>query len=343
VRAMLLRLAFYVTSYIFLLFSKPRKVNDTISTIVCSHESDLDGIFSASIASIKFPEADISFYNYGRSNFEKMFEHIMLNVKKEATGKIIISDLGINPDVEDLSISAIREFSRMEWKVIWVDHHPWSKEVKSSIAPMATVIHDESGQRCASELMLEYIRLDSKVAKQLSIMAHAMDFMTGGVYMVPISELIQYYRNLPHSEKNLTDLARKAANGVLWDTEMQSTYGRYLSIYEKERQRAWKSLVMRKIAGLDVAFLCISNYIQSSLFSKEVFSKTGADLCLLYGTNGRVSIRRNNNKTSCRIIASFLVEGGGHDYAAGGKLKSIALDTDACVSELEEVVRIALK
>jgi oligoribonuclease NrnB/cAMP/cGMP phosphodiesterase (DHH superfamily) len=319
-------------------------VNDTISTIVCSHESDLDGIFSASIASIKFPEADISFYNYGRSNFEKMFEHIMLNAKKEeSTGKIIISDLGINPDLEDLSISAIREFSRMGWKVIWVDHHPWSKEVKSSIAPLATVIHDASGQRCASELMFEYIRLDSKVAKQLSIMAHAMDFMTGGVYMVPISELIQYYRNLPHSEKSLTDLARKAANGVLWDTEMQSTYGRYLSIYEKERESAWKSLVMRKIAGLDVAFLSISNYIQSSLFSKEVFSKTGADLCLLYGTNGRVSIRRNNNKTSCRIIASFLVEGGGHDYAAGGKLKSIALDNDACVRELEEVVRIALK
>ena len=94
-------------------------MNDTISTIVCSHESDLDGIFSASIASIKFPEADISFYNYGRSNFEKMFEHIMLNAKKEeSTGKIIISDLGINPDVEDLSISAIREFSRMGWKVI---------------------------------------------------------------------------------------------------------------------------------------------------------------------------------------------------------------------------------
>ena len=200
-----------------------------------------------------------------------------------------------------------------------------------------------TGQRCASELMFEYIRIDSKVAKQLSILAHAMDFMTGGVYIVPISELIQYYRNLPHSEKNLTDLARKASNGVLWDTEMQSAYGRYLTIYEKERQSAWKSLVMRKIAGLDVAFLCISNYIQSSLFSKEVFSKTGADLCLLYGTNGRVSIRRNNNKTSCRIIASFLVEGGGHDYAAGGKLKSITLDTDACVRESEKVVRIALK
>ena len=138
------------------------------------------------------------------------------------------------------------------------------------------MIHDESGKRCASELMFEYIRLKSKVAKRLSIMAHAMDFMTGTVYIVPISELIQYYRNLSHSEKSLTDLARKATNGVLWDTEMQSCYGRYLSIYEKEKKSAWKSLVMRRIAGLDVAFLCISNYIQSSLFSKEVFSRTGA-------------------------------------------------------------------
>src|SRR6476659_7384066 len=174
-------------------------------------------------------------------------------------------------------------------------------------------------------------------------MAHAMDFMTGAVYIVHISELIQYDRNISHSEKSLTDLARKAANGVLWDTEMQSSYGRYLSIYEKEKQSAWESLVVRKIAGLEVAFLCISNYIQSSLFSKEVFSKTRADLCLLYGTNGRVSIRRSNNKTSCRVIASFLVEGGGHDYAAGGKIKNIALENDAYVRELEEVVRTALE
>ena len=319
-------------------------MNDAISTIICSHESDLDGIFAAAIASIKFPEADISFYNYGRSNFEMMFEHVMLNAKKEkSTGKIIISDLGINPDVVDISISAIREFSQMGWNVIWVDHHPWSKEVKNSIIPLATVIHDESGQRCASELMFEYISVDSKIAKQLSIMAHAMDFMTGGVYMVPISELIQYYRNLQDSAKNLSNLARKAAIGVLWDTGMQSAYGCYLKICEKEKQNAWESLVVRKIAGLEVAFLCISNYIQSSLFSKEVFSKTRADLCLLYGTNGRVSIRRSNNKTSCRVIASFLVEGGGHDYAAGGKIKNIALENDAYVRELEEVVRTALE
>jgi oligoribonuclease NrnB/cAMP/cGMP phosphodiesterase (DHH superfamily) len=319
-------------------------MNEAIGAIVCSHESDLDGIFSAAIASIKFPEADISFYNYGRSNFEKMFEHIKLNVKKEkSNGMIIISDLGINPEVEDLSISAIRKFNQMGWKVIWVDHHPWSKKVKRSLVPLATVIHDESGQKCASDLMFEYIQPDNEVAKQLSIMAHAMDFMTGGVYLVPISELIQYYRNLTHSEKRLTDLARKAANGVLWDTEMQSSYSSYLDIYEKDRQSAWKTLVIRKIVGLDVAFLSISNYIQTSLFSKEVFSKTGADISFLYGTNGKVSIRRNNSNISCKLIASFLVEGGGHDFAAGGKLKSDASDANACIGELEEVVRNALK
>ncbi|MDP9196965.1 MAG: hypothetical protein M3O24_00145 [Thermoproteota archaeon] len=319
-------------------------MNEAINAIVCSHESDLDGIFSAAIASIKYPKANISFHNYGRNNFEKMFEHIMLNIEKEQPkGRVIISDLGINPDVEDLSINAIREFNKKGWKVIWVDHHPWSKRVKRSLVPLATVIHDQSGQKCASDLMFGNILPGNKVAKQLSIMAHAMDFMTGEVYLPPISELIQYYRNLESSGKRLIDLARKASTGVLWDTGMETSYKSYLDIYEKDKKRAWKSLVIRNITGISVAFMRISNFIQTSLFSKEVFDRTGADVALLYGKNGKVSIRRNNNTISCRLISSFLTEGGGHDFAAGGKLKSDGSNTKACLEELEEVMRNALR
>ena len=49
--------------------------------------------------------------------------------------------------------------------------------------------------------MFEYIHLKSKVAKHVFIMAHVMDFMTGDVYVVPISILSEYYCPLPLSEK----------------------------------------------------------------------------------------------------------------------------------------------
>ena len=73
-------------------------------------------------------------------------------------------------------------------------------------------------------------------------------------------------------------------------------------------------------------FYDISNYIQSSLFSKEVFSRNrGSPTFFLYGTNGRVSITRNNNKTSCRIIASFWSREVVMITVAGAKIVSIAL------------------
>jgi len=44
--------------------------------IICSHEADVDGIYSASVALMKYPDADVSFYNYGVDNFTKMYEYL---------------------------------------------------------------------------------------------------------------------------------------------------------------------------------------------------------------------------------------------------------------------------
>ena len=44
--------------------------------IICSHEADIDGMYSASVALMKYPGAKLSFYNYGLKNFTKMFDYI---------------------------------------------------------------------------------------------------------------------------------------------------------------------------------------------------------------------------------------------------------------------------
>jgi len=73
-----------------------------------------------------------------------------------------------------------------------------------------------------------------------------------------------------------------------------------------------------------------------------VFTKTNADLVMLYSTKGKVSIRRNNDAISCRDVAANLPEGGGHAYAAGATFKSDPSDTSAVISELEAAVAKAL-
>jgi len=44
--------------------------------IICSHEADIDGMYSASVALIKYPGAHVSFYNYGLVYFKRMFDYL---------------------------------------------------------------------------------------------------------------------------------------------------------------------------------------------------------------------------------------------------------------------------
>ncbi|HYY40458.1 MAG TPA: DHH family phosphoesterase, partial [Nitrososphaera sp.] len=102
------------------------------------------------------------------------------------------------------------------------------------------------------------------------------------------------------------------------------------------------SMQVRPAGRFKVAYVQSSPYLQSSLFSEEVFAKTNADLVMFYSTKGKVSIRRNNDAISCRDIAANLPEGGGHDYAAGATFKSDPSDTAAVILELEAAVAKAL-
>ena len=96
--------------------------------IICSHEADIDGIYSASVALMKFPGASLSFHNNGLDNFKKMFDYIKNESRKSTAGLVVISDLGINDDkVSALCMDSIQYLKSRKWSVIWVDHHPWQK------------------------------------------------------------------------------------------------------------------------------------------------------------------------------------------------------------------------
>jgi oligoribonuclease NrnB/cAMP/cGMP phosphodiesterase (DHH superfamily) len=272
-----------------------------------------------------------------------MFNTIMVKIGDlRGSGIVIISDLGVNAGIEKLCIEMITRIKQTRWKVIWVDHHPWPKKAMKLMNKITTIVHDDSGRSCAAELMYKYFVPRNKVAKQLSVMAHSSDFMIDIESIPPVSSLIQYYRNLSNPQEKLTILARKSATGILWDTEMQEDYLRYLSIYSIEKGKALNSILIRSIQGFKVAFVPVSDYIQTSLFAKNVFDTTHADLALFYKSDGKISIRRNNARISCRRIADSLIEGGGHDFAAGGKLAVDLRNVNNIPTKLEQLVTQSL-
>lgn len=307
--------------------------------IICTHEADIDGMYSASVALMRFPRAKVSFYNYGLDNFKKMFDYLKYESKTK-DGLAIISDLGINDNnVSNLCVESIQYLKKRQWAVIWVDHHPWHRKSLISIRKLVKLFHDSSGKKCATELMYEKLMYKNKNAEQLKSIAHSSDFMSNiKNHDSRLSELIHFYKNSANSKQNLESLVQKASKGILWDSDMQKDYTKFIKICDFQKKESLKTLTIKKVLSLKVAFAFTYPYVQTSLFSHELFSNKKIDLAMLFNRRGKVSIRRNTNRISCNKIASYLVEGGGHDFASGGKLQSNPRDIKACIREMEEAI-----
>ncbi|MGI8719647.1 MAG: DHH family phosphoesterase [Nitrososphaeraceae archaeon] len=313
--------------------------------IICSHEADIDGMYSASVALIKYPGAHISFYNYGLDYFKRMFDYLKGEAKKAAGGLLIISDLGINDEnVLQLCINTIRYLKKRRWSIIWVDHHPWHRQGLASIRKLIKLHHDPTGKKCATEIMYDRLMNKSKIAKQLKMIAHISDFMTDVKnHDSRVSELIHFYRNSSRSRQKLESLVRKAAIGVLWDHEMQLDYIKFAKMSDFQQSKSLNTLVIKKVNSFDVAFVFTYPLVQASLFANEIFVKMKIDLIMLFNKERKVSIRRNTDKISCNKVASFLVEGGGHEFASGGRLESDPRNFNACIKEMQKAIKRSLR
>ena len=311
--------------------------------IIFSHESDVDGLFSAAIGLIRYPQARTIFLGYGIENFNKMadFVYSAVSLNKEG-GIFIISDLGLNDNLIDVCKNIFSNAKKNGWQTIWVDHHLWSQKAIDTLKPYVELVINSSGQKCAADLMYETFLTGNDTAAKLSSIAHTVDFFTKDQYLTPISELIRYYHNFSNFYDRLSDLVQKSAMGILWDIEMQDQYNKYVRLRDDAKQQVLCTMRIKQLKDLKVAFVQSSPFIQTSLFSEEVFQKTQADLAMFYSSEGKVSIRRNNEKIACSDISANLYEGGGHKFAAGAILRSNPMDVEAVIHELEIAILDAL-
>jgi uncharacterized protein len=311
--------------------------------IIFSHESDVDGLFSAAIGLIRYPQARTIFLGYGIENFNKMGDFVYSAVSPNKEGGIfIISDLGLNDNLIDLCKNIFSNAKKNGWQTIWVDHHLWSQKAIDTLKPYVELVINSSDQKCAADLMYETFLPGNNTAAKLSSIAHTVDFFTKDQYLTPISELIRYYHNFSNFYDRLSNLAQKSATGILWDVEMQDQYNKYVRLRDDAKQQVLSTMRIKQLKDLKVAFVQSSPFIQTSLFSEEIFQKTQADLAMFYSSEGKVSIRRNNEKIVCSDISANLYEGGGHKFAAGAILRSNPTDVEAVIHELEVAILDAL-
>lgn len=294
---------------------------------------------------MRYPQASTYFLSYGTESFGKLAKYLQTVISStKMAGIVLISDLGMNDDSNLVEICS-KIFDYLEqnnWKATWIDHHPWPIKVVNTFARRIELVLDDSGNKCAADLMYGYLLKDNVVAAKLASMAHAMDFFTKEEYLTPVAELIRYYSNFEDFYERLTKLARKASEGILWDIEMGIEYSHYVNLRDYEKKESISSMKIKDVDGIKVVFIKSSRNIQNSLFADELFSLTKADIVMLYNSKGDVSVRRNNDSIACNKIANNLSNGGGHKFAAGASFRSNPLDVDAVISELEAAIRASL-
>ncbi|MDP8906145.1 MAG: hypothetical protein M3M88_01335 [Thermoproteota archaeon] len=316
-----------------------------MKTIIISHESDVDGIFSASIALMRFPQAKTFFTSYGKENFIRISEVLYKEIiTTQERGQVIISDLGLNDDMIDLFKEIFIFLKSNLWSITWIDHHPWSEKAISSAIECSTVqlILDKTEKQCASDLMYNAYLKGNSVAEWLSKIAHTSDFFTKDLEIPPLPELIIFYKTFPDFYHRISELAKKISRGTLWDTEMQKDYYQYSKLRDHAKETIFDKIkTIETENGVRISIVPTSPYLQISLFSEEVFEKTKADVAFYYNHEGKISIRRNNEIIQCDKIAKQLLEGGGHRFAAGGKLRSNTEEIDKVIREIKDAVNNA--
>jgi oligoribonuclease NrnB/cAMP/cGMP phosphodiesterase (DHH superfamily) len=309
----------------------------------------VDGVFSASIVLMRYPQAKILFTSYGRENFERISELIYREIiEKAGHGLLVFCDLGLNKEILPL-MSEVFEFVRSNnWSILWLDHHLWTDQALElfgeDIVEDRKLILDTSGDKCASELVYEFFLKGNIIAKDLAVIAHTSDFLIRDQFLPPLSELIVYYKTFPNFYPRLTNLSLKISKGTLWDTEMQEEYRIFSNLRDESKTESWKKLRELNLEnGIRMMVIPAGPYIQTSLFSEEIFQKTNADIIFFLTKDGKVSIRRSNPILKCNDIAAELLEGGGHKYAAGGRVRSDPLDMNLVIIELKNAVVNSLK
>ncbi|HEX2107241.1 MAG TPA: hypothetical protein VHF28_05870 [Nitrososphaera sp.] len=342
--------------------------NNDDAFLVFSHEQDVDGLFSAAVLKMVYPQSEVILTNYGFENMVAIKEKIVSFVKSFNSGTVIISDIGINhesylPVYEALTISKQKGFSN-----IWIDHHVWSiemEEIFSTICEM--ILHSEKRvggselKKCATELCIERFAPANACAKTLGSVAHRTDFPDSVRFpLPPLTGLISYYlgkKELNH--KLYSVILDNVSRGILWNTEMQDDMIEASRLIDESIMKSINSMVVKEFdlksstslekdtRRIRVAIVKADSFVSRSVLLGKVIDDNEIDLAIAYTPEGKLSLRRGHELTEedtqidCSAIASAFREGGGHPGAAGGFLRGkVDHNSDSpALNEIENTVK----
>ena len=324
--------------------SESKTVRKLTSLHSISHDKDVDGLTSAAIvwryAKSKGLDFSVTLTDYGA--FEPVFSSLAL--RRDTL--IVVSDLGMDETNLDTILSSLTRAINQGCKVVWLDHHHWSKKsIKSVLALPNKPILKINHEHCAAEIAHKVLMPRDEICAELARVAHDTDFnlreIDGATALTDAVSVIRFGAIDRREEVSdalypvLSKLAESGLNGV-WDDATKkfrdSLLEKRVDHYRKEKKKKMKKALQghcdsviheRLVRIVEIPSGVTSTDMGTFAANPENLKINGqslevADLLFMLSQGGMLGIRRGRDTVLCNVIAKQF-NGGGHPFAAGGE------------------------
>jgi oligoribonuclease NrnB/cAMP/cGMP phosphodiesterase (DHH superfamily) len=320
------------------------KTKKMTSVLSMSHDKDVDGLAAAAIvwryADSKNMDYRCTLTDYGS------FEPVFSSVASRRNTLIIVTDLGMDDTVLDIVVSGLSRAVDQGCRVVWLDHHQWSKKSVDAILglgnkPVLKVNHDF----CAAEIAYKVLMPRDEISAELAKIAHDTDFnlreieaanaLTDAVSVIRFGAIDRKQDVTEQLYPLLKGLAKQGIAGV-YDTQggrfKDTLLQKRVEHYRKEKMKKMRKALSghcdqemhdRLVRVVEIPTGLTSTDMGTFAAKDENLEVNGeslpvADLLLMLSPGGMLGIRRGTERVLCNAAAK-LFNGGGHPYAAGGE------------------------
>ncbi|MFO7836929.1 MAG: DHH family phosphoesterase [Candidatus Thorarchaeota archaeon] len=321
-----------------------RKKRRLDSLLSISHDKDVDGLNSAAIvwryAKSRELDFDVILTDYGG------FSDTFSAVAARRNTLLVITDLAMDENELDSIMSALKRAVSQGCRVVWLDHHQWSKKAAAAVLSLGnSPVLKVNTDFCAAEIAYKVLMPKDEISAELAEIAHDTDFNLREIDAAnALTDALSVLRFEALSRREditeallplLSELAKEGISG-LWDENRKRFKERLLNRkvkhYRKEKRKKMKKALAQKCDDIIhdrlVRILKIPNGVTTTdmgtfAAKKENLAVAGqqmdvADLLITVSNGGMLGFRRGSEKVLCDVAAS-LFDGGGHPFAAGGE------------------------
>lgn len=305
-----------------------------MNSVITSHRKDLDGISSAALMVRYFTKHRpapffLTLKDYGDG--PAVIDDRLL----DASGfEMYISDLATDQKFIGEVIERLRRIKSRGNRITWMDHHPTKPEIIKELGEVVDVLDlrpsTTTGSMIVYDRMYSMNGLDDPHAKLISALGRDSDLMEN---RYPVTNrlvtLIDYYNyldadsffhpNLIHLALHLAFPRVESEPDRLLEKYQLEQVEKYVQLKDSERKKVLSAVETVSAGGLRFAVFQYPKLFSGSSICNDVLQNKELSGCVGFTEDGSGSVRRNDERVSCRTIAQLL-GGGGHEFAAGFNL-----------------------